>query len=93
MGHLLRYVVAVPDAAVLENENNNSKDPPTAAPPPPPLDVIDADEVLAQMESSFNLALTKNQHDQYGSQFDSEVTIVGKSIKMYETERDFNSFI
>lgn len=70
-------------------DNNNIKDapPPADPPPPPPADVADldlGDSMDSQPDFSFNLELTRNQVEQYGSQFEGQetvapaVTIVGK---------------
>lgn len=66
---------------VILNDNNNTKGaaPPAAPPPPPPADL--GDSMDSQPDFSFNLELSRNQHEQYGTQFDGSapaVTIVGK---------------
>lgn len=76
-----------PDAAVVVSENNNTKTaaPPADPPPPPPAAAGSHQEEFA--EFNFNLELTRNQHEQYGTQFSQadppstiapSVTIVGK---------------
>ncbi|XP_059055076.1 protein nervous wreck isoform X2 [Achroia grisella] len=61
---------------LIVNENNNTKSaaPPADPPPPPPADL--GDSMDSQPDFSFNLELTRNQHEQYGTQF-SAPDIVG----------------
>ncbi|XP_013149577.1 PREDICTED: uncharacterized protein LOC106111917 [Papilio polytes] len=51
-------------------DNNNSKSaaPPAGPPPPPPADL--GDSMDSQPDFSFNLELSRNQHEQYDLQFD-----------------------
>ncbi|XP_046977219.1 protein nervous wreck isoform X2 [Vanessa cardui] len=51
------------------NENNNTKSaaPPADPPPPPPADM--GDSMDSQPDFSFNLELSRNQHEQYDTQF------------------------
>lgn len=61
------------------NDNNNTKGaaPPDAPPPPPPPAL--GDSMDSQPDFSFNLELSRNQQEQYGTQFAApSVTIVGK---------------
>ncbi|XP_045509978.1 protein nervous wreck isoform X1 [Colias croceus] len=53
----------------VENENNNVKSaaPPADPPPPPPAGM--GDSMDSQPDFSFNLELSRNQHDQYDTQF------------------------
>lgn len=70
------YVWTLP---VMSNENNNAKGPapPLAPPPPPPPDL--GDSMDSQPDFSFNLELSRNQQEHYGTQFTAPaVTIVGK---------------
>lgn len=69
------------DEDLILNENNNTKGgaPPAMPPPPPPPSVAHGDSMDSQPDFSFNLELTSNQHEQYGTQFDGAtpaVTIV-----------------
>ncbi|KAJ8736850.1 hypothetical protein PYW07_000121 [Mythimna separata] len=70
-----------PEAAApedqIENDNNNTKGaaPPDAPPPPPPPDL--GDSMDSQPDFSFNLELSRNQQEHYGTQFAApSVTIV-----------------
>lgn len=73
---------------VVMTDNNNSKSaaPPAGPPPPPPADL--GDSMDSQPDFSFNLELSRNQHEQYDLQFDEAdiaqvtpaVTIVGKYL-------------
>ena len=63
------------------NDNNNTKGaaPPDAPPPPPPPDL--GDSMDSQPDFSFNLELSRNQQEHYGTQFAApSVTIVGKLV-------------
>ncbi|XP_061713876.1 protein nervous wreck isoform X2 [Cydia pomonella] len=66
------------DEQMILGDNNNGKDapPPAAPPPPPPADAGDdidlGDSMDSQPDFSFNLELTKNQVEQYGSQFEGQ---------------------
>ncbi|XP_028156270.1 protein nervous wreck-like, partial [Ostrinia furnacalis] len=82
------------DEMVVENNNTKSAAPPAAPPPPPPADA-DADvsgpsqaELAELAEFSFNLELTRNQHEQYGTQFSlvGPPTIVAPSVTIVVDE-------
>lgn len=75
------------------SENNDSKSgaPPSIPPPPPPADIEES--LDSQSDSSFNLELSRNHHDQYDTQFayaqtttpptmgTPAVTIIGQCFK------------
>ncbi|CAK1554606.1 unnamed protein product [Leptosia nina] len=67
----------VPPWTLLEviNENNNVKcgAPPADPPPPPPVGM--GDSMDSQPDFSFNLELSRNQHDQYDTQFSPQQTV------------------
>lgn len=75
------------------NDNNNIKSvaPPANPPPPPPVDLEDD----LSMVDGFNLELSRNQHEQYGSQFalPTAVTIVGKSDPRTIASQKYQSII
>lgn len=80
---------------MIVSENNNRKNavPAPAQPPPPPPE--DVDDLDSQPDFSFNLELSRNQHEQYDTQFamastsappvvcPPAVTIVGKSKELW----------
>ncbi|XP_073956214.1 FCH and double SH3 domains nervous wreck [Choristoneura fumiferana] len=68
------------DEDMILGDNNNIKDapPPADPPPPPPADVADldlGDSMDSQPDFSFNLELTRNQVEQYGSQFEGQEAV------------------
>lgn len=68
---------------VLDKINMKYAAPPLEPPPPPPVSVAESTD--DQPDISFNLELSRNQHEQYGAQFTEEprapvVTIVGKEV-------------
>ncbi|XP_026736516.1 F-BAR and double SH3 domains protein 2 [Trichoplusia ni] len=72
---------------LMSNENNNAKGPapPLAPPPPPPPDL--GDSMDSQPDFSFNLELSRNQQEHYGTQFTAPaVTIVVDEVvgEMYD---------
>lgn len=54
---------------LVASENNNTKSgaPPSIPPPPPPADMEES--LDSQSDSSFNMELSRNHHDQYDMQF------------------------
>ncbi|CAH2985237.1 unnamed protein product [Chilo suppressalis] len=77
-----------------ENNNTKSAAPPADPPPPPPTEA----EAEPETDFSFNLELTRNQHEQYGTQFSIDapmapaVTIVGEYVD-YMKHNVSDSFI
>lgn len=84
---------------VTENNNTKSAAPPADPPPPPPADM--GDSMDSQPDFSFNLELTRNQHEQYDTQFTAPpsmtppVTIVGKyaAICLEDPNRGYTNLI
>ncbi|XP_072930788.1 protein nervous wreck isoform X5 [Epargyreus clarus] len=68
------------DDEMIVGDNNNTKSaaPPAAPPPPPPADL--GDSMDSQPDFSFNLELSRNQHEQYDTQFVEQPSVVAPTV-------------
>ncbi|XP_072930784.1 protein nervous wreck isoform X2 [Epargyreus clarus] len=74
------------DDEMIVGDNNNTKSaaPPAAPPPPPPADL--GDSMDSQPDFSFNLELSRNQHEQYDTQFVEQPSVVAPTVTIVVDE-------